>query len=43
MLGIGMFRITYNYTIPMWIDGRTSVPRNNLGIAYTFPIAEIGR
>jgi hypothetical protein len=35
-LGLGMFRATYNYTIPVFFNERTEVARHTLGIAYTF-------
>lgn len=42
-LGAGLFRVTYNYTIPIFIDEKAPVPRHNLGIAYTFPWGRIKR
>lgn len=41
-LGFGLFRITYNYTAPIFIDEKAPVPRHNLGIAYTLPWGRIG-
>lgn len=39
-LGYGMFRLTYNYSIPFFFGARETVSRSSLGIAYTFSIAD---
>jgi hypothetical protein len=40
-LGVGLFRLSYNYSIPFGLSDRSVVPRHNLGIAYTFPMTEL--
>jgi hypothetical protein len=40
-LGIGLLRMTYNYTFALGLEDRSGVPRHSLGIAYTFPMSEM--